>query len=477
MTTATNKIIFRMSSYAWALTAACIISPAIESAHAAEQPAGKIEFARGLATAHRDNQPARILGEGQSFYTGDVLSTSGKSFAVIRLQDGSKFTLRPETQFSVASIDARQDANAGVLLRLFKGGVRAATGYISKYNKNGYRLETPVATMGIRGTEFDARLCSGDCGNEEVVPPAARIVYLRGRLAVRTPAGANQTAKLGSYINVGETLKTEQGAMAVIVFSDNSRVTLQPDSELALQRYRYDKKSPQGNESLLQLVRGGLRVVTGLIGKVSPQAYKVSTPVATMGVRGTGFDLLCKGQCGNPKQAQRLPWLQHLLAWTVSPAIAESVPAHGLYAYVWSGEIDVFTQDKSYSIKENSAAFLTGNAPPIMLPEPPQFLRDNPFPKPDSIKVEPEQEFGQDKPDTGLYVSVYAGEVAVEDVRLQQGEASYTNDQQQQTARLDSIPLFMLRDVFPKPDEFDQRVFRLLNVLESPADKFECEVQ
>src|SRR5690606_4009821 len=117
---------------------------------------------------------------------------SSRSFAVIRLQDGSRFTLRPNTQFVVEELTANRNSSANAVLQLFKGGVRAITGFISKFNKNGYQLKTPVATIGIRGTEFDARLCEGDCGSEQSAEAApatltsARLAFARGQLSVRS---------------------------------------------------------------------------------------------------------------------------------------------------------------------------------------------------------------------------------------------------------------------------------------------------
>src|SRR5690606_37304570 len=153
----------------------------------APKPAGEIEYARGAATAQYGQQPPRLIGEGQGFNTGDVLSTSSKSFAVIKLNDGSRLTLRPGTQFIVEDINAVQNRNANAVLRLFKGGVRAVTGFIGKSNRNGYKLHTPVATLGIRGTEFDARICEqqdceeGDSATQTL--SGARLVFGSGQLS------------------------------------------------------------------------------------------------------------------------------------------------------------------------------------------------------------------------------------------------------------------------------------------------------
>lgn len=450
--------------------------------------AGEIEFARGAATAQSANQPARIIAQGQSFNTGDVLSTSSRSFAVIRLQDGSRFTLRPNTQFVVEGLTANRNSSANAVLQLFKGGVRAITGFISKFNKDGYQLKTPVATIGIRGTEFDARLCEGDCGDETATAGpfpttlnAARLAFARGQLSVRTVSGAQRPLQSGATVNEGETLITGRDGVAVLAFPDNSRVTVQPGSQLVIRRYRYNEAEPSAGESVLELVRGGLRAVSGLIGKFAPKSYRVETPVATIGIRGTGFDLLCKGLCvesGLSYQPLRAPDLiERLFTRLLKPAYAQSLPANGMYAYVWSGQIELQMQDKTYPLLENKVAFITNKQQaPVFLPSVPQFMQGNPFPRPDKVDADPDKLFKKDDTKPGLYVGVYDGEVRVGKTVLKPGEASFTGYERLETLKLKTVPEFLRQDPFPKPAEFDSKLFRLLNALENPKKEFECEM-
>jgi len=96
---------------------------------------------------------ARIIGRGFPLLEGDVVSTGNHSFAVFTLTDGTKMTLRPN---SVFAIEHFSEAQTSAVLKLFKGGFRALTGLIAKTNPKAYLVETPLATIGIRGTKFDA---------------------------------------------------------------------------------------------------------------------------------------------------------------------------------------------------------------------------------------------------------------------------------------------------------------------------------
>ena len=102
---------------------------------------------------------SRIIGKGFPLLEGDVISTGDRSFAVFTLTDGTKMTLRPN---SVFAIEHFLEAETSAVLKLFNSGFRALTGLIAKTDPKAYLVETPVATIGIRGTKFDARLCDAN---------------------------------------------------------------------------------------------------------------------------------------------------------------------------------------------------------------------------------------------------------------------------------------------------------------------------
>lgn len=91
----------------------------------------------------------------------------------------------------------------------------------------------------------------------------------------------------GSEVSEGDTITTTARSFAVIQFSDGGVVTVRPSSQLVIEKYNSD-------EAELNLIQGGLRIVTGAMAKSNPENYRVNTPVALMGVRGTEFSIyLC----------------------------------------------------------------------------------------------------------------------------------------------------------------------------------------
>ncbi len=97
-----------------------------------------------------------------------------------------------------------------------------------------------------------------------------------------------EPATAGMAVAVGDTLRTGTAAYAGITLSDDTLLTLGPNSELLISAYKFDETTQDGS-LLASLWRGTLSVVTGLIAKKSPQNVKVQTRTVVMAVRGTEF--------------------------------------------------------------------------------------------------------------------------------------------------------------------------------------------
>lgn len=89
---------------------------------------------------------------------------------------------------------------------------------------------------------------------------------------------------------LGETDRVSTGAsgLATIVLKDGTALTVGPNSTLDLSRFQFDSTTQQGN-LLVDLLRGSVRVVTGLLARVNPERFQVQTPTSVVGVRGTDF--------------------------------------------------------------------------------------------------------------------------------------------------------------------------------------------
>lgn len=111
----------------------------------------------------------RTLARNSSVLKGDTLKTARNSHTQIRLKDGALISLRPNTEFRIADFryNGAEDGTERGLFELIKGGFRTITGAIGHRNKQNYRVNTTVATIGIRGTHYGLVLCTdGSCSTD-----------------------------------------------------------------------------------------------------------------------------------------------------------------------------------------------------------------------------------------------------------------------------------------------------------------------
>jgi len=124
-----------------------------------------------------------------------------------------------------------------------------------------------------------------------------RVVFAMGQPQASDTAGISRILKKGDDIFSGDTLFTNKGRVQ-ISFIDGAFISLQPNTEYEISQYKYSGKPDGTEQAIYRLIKGGVRAVTGLIGRDNPDAYLVHTAVATIGIRGTGHNTrLCQGDC------------------------------------------------------------------------------------------------------------------------------------------------------------------------------------
>lgn len=125
------------------------------------------------------------------------------------------------------------------------------------------------------------------------------VVQLNGTLSVQRADGSTRILAQKSEVLLSDTLTTQKDSFATINFTDGSSATLRPNTSMKLEQYQFDKDKPQADNLGMRLLKGGLRSVTGLIGKRGNQdAYKIQTSNSTLGIRGSSGDTLdCMQGC------------------------------------------------------------------------------------------------------------------------------------------------------------------------------------
>lgn len=324
------------------LTSLMAMAPILLNAQTAAAPAGEVESVRGIGFVQTPGQVPRSLSKGAALAEGDRLTTASNASAILLLKDGTRMTVRPETDMVFTQYRYTQGSgDNAMLLNLFKGGLRALTGLISKGSPSAARIQAATFTVGIRGTDFDARLCQGDCAAESRlvggqsraidIQASARVIALAGEAAATSPAGQKRRLTSGTAIYPSELIETGPGSFAVLAFRDESRITLGASSRFKVDQFAFDADRPQQGRFLVSLLNGTLRAFTGLIGKANHRNVAFTTATATVGIRGTGLDLVCTGHCANePEEAEK----SEICARKLDGA------SEGFSALTWLGSID-----------------------------------------------------------------------------------------------------------------------------------------
>jgi hypothetical protein len=95
-------------------------------------------------------------------------------------------------------------------------------------------------------------------------------------------------AKPGMTVLSKDRVVTGKSGSAGIETADKGLLTLGPNSHLVIDEFAFNKSTQEGNMAV-RFLKGTFAVVSGIIGKMSPERTKISTPTATIGIRGTEF--------------------------------------------------------------------------------------------------------------------------------------------------------------------------------------------
>ncbi len=128
--------------------------------------------------------------------------------------------------------------------------------------------------------------------------PAGEVTHVSGALLLRKADGSSKILAPQSKVESGDLLATAGDTFARVKFTDGGEVTLRPNSQLRIEAFNFEQDQPGKDSAIFSLLKGGLRTITGLLGKRKPAAYEMRTSTATIGIRGTNYGvLLCQGDC------------------------------------------------------------------------------------------------------------------------------------------------------------------------------------
>jgi hypothetical protein len=187
---------------------------------------------------------------------------------------------------------------------------------------------------------------------------AGRFQFVYGEVRVVGADGRERPAKKGDEISEGETLVSGATGSAQLRMVDDGIIAVRPDTRMRIDTFRYDGKEDGTEKSLLSLVKGGFRAITGAIGHINKQNYQIKTPAATIGIRGTDHEPV------------HIP----------PPAPGETPMGEpGTYEKVNVGQAVLETAQGSLLLGTNQVGYVaTRNDRPATLPQVPGFYRAQP---------------------------------------------------------------------------------------------------
>lgn len=173
------------------------------------------------------------------------------------------------------------------------------------------------------------------------------LTHMSGAVSILKADGKTLHGTPGARAYPGDTVITGARGYVRMEMTDGGEIVLRPDSQLKIDAYKFTEAKPAEDSFVLSMLKGGLRTVTGLIGKRgNKDAYQLITYTSTIGIRGTQFDLrVCQGNCG---------------------ALAD-----GTYVAVRFGAVQTTNPQGTLPVGSGQVAYVPPQRPPVMLPRDP----------------------------------------------------------------------------------------------------------
>lgn len=213
---------------------------------------------------------------------------------------------------------------------------------------------TIAAGTGMGGTgTIAAGTGMGGTGIRPAV--AGHVLFSQGSAKALGKSGSRTLAK-GSPVCVGETIVTAAASQVQIRMEDGGMIAVRAGTRMKIDVFHFDGKEDGTERSVITLLRGGFRALTGMVGHTHKQNYTIRTPFAVIGIRGTDHEPMF---IPNPAPGQK------------------AVGTPGTYDKVNSGGVVIRNEEGSVEVKPDQVGFVANDptSAPVVLREMPRFYR------------------------------------------------------------------------------------------------------
>jgi hypothetical protein len=194
---------------------------------------------------------------------------------------------------------------------------------------------------------------------------AAQFLVVVGDVRILGRDGSQRVAARAGELREGETIVTGPNGLAQLRLADGGSLMIRADTEMKLDRFAFAGKDDRSASMLVSLLKGGFRSITGLIGQLNRDGYRITTPSATIGIRGTDHE----------------PFVQ-----IEPPPGVRVLVEPGTYDFVRQGQ--TFMQNRQGAtqiVNANQVGFVpfaSGAAPRVLTTIPPIYLPERLRPQP-----------------------------------------------------------------------------------------------
>lgn len=152
-----------------------------------------------------------------------------------------------------------------------------------------YPAVRPTLAAAVRAVAFALGvMAAAAAGAVEARPVVAEATLVIGQARIASADGSQRMVDKGAAVRVGDRIETEPGGHVHLRFVDGGRVSVRPSSRLAIEDYSPSTAGAAGAIKF-QLQEGVVRSITGAWGEASRESFRLNTPLAAIGIKGTDF--------------------------------------------------------------------------------------------------------------------------------------------------------------------------------------------
>lgn len=228
----------------------------------------------------------------------------------------------------------QQDQWGKIIKKVVRVNSHAFIGADATKIQVGERIELPAISSNFKSSNFKPSSVNKPIAFKRI-QAVGQVINKRGKTFVITNKSKKRNLDLGSEIFVGDRIYTGVKGFISLNMIDNAKIDLRCNSEMLIEDYQLLRG---GNRSVIYLIKGSVKKITGTIGKIAEDIYEMNTPLATVGVRGTEYAIRVLQQYGCDGSLD--------------------VNSKGLFVKVNRGAIDLKSKKEKLSLNVGEAAHL-----------------------------------------------------------------------------------------------------------------------